>query len=561
MNRYICIHGHFYQPPRENPWLEEIELQDEVYPFHDWNERINAECYSQNAASRVLDERGKIARIINNYSFMSFNFGPTLLSWLESKAPDTYQAIIDADRDSRERFSGHGSAIAQAYNHTILPLSSERDKETQVIWGIRDFERRFGRRPEGMWLPETAVDVESLETLAKFGIIFTILAPHQAKRVRRRGDRAWRDITGSGVDTSKPYTCLLPSGNSISLFFYNGAAARAVAFEGILKNGYDFAHRLLSAFNHENSEPQLSHIATDGESYGHHHRFGDMALAYALSHIEDNGLARITNYSEYLEMNPPDHEVEIVENTSWSCSHGLERWRANCGCNSGEHPEWNQEWRAPLRATFDWLRSEIDPLYESRGSALFRDPWQARNEYIDVVLDRSRDNVDEFLGRNSAGDRSDDSDVSRLKLLEMQRNAMLMYTSCGWFFDELSEVQTIQVIRYAGRTVQLAQEAFGNNYERRFLNRLEKAVSNRKSYKNGRLIFKEHVKPSMLDLTHVGAHYAVSSLFEDYPEDTSIYCYKVKQESRNALRSGRTKLAVGRAVISSDVVWESTEIS
>ncbi len=543
MNRYVCIHGHFYQPPRENPWLEEIELQDEVYPFHDWNERIKAECYSQNAASRVLDEHGKIARIINNYSRMSFNFGPTLLSWLEKRAPDTY------------------SAVAQVYNHMILPLSGERDKETQILWGIRDFEHRFARSPEGMWLPETAVDIQSLEFLVKFGIGFTILSPHQARRVRRIGSRSWKDVSGSGIDTSMAYTCRLPSGKSIALFFYNSSIAEAVAFKDILRSGADFANRLLSAFTDEHNQPQLSHIATDGESYGHHHRFGDMALAFALSHIEDNRLARITNYSEFLELHPPTQEVEILENSSWSCSHGLDRWRMNCGCNSGKYPEWNQKWRAPLRASFDWLRNEIDPIYENRGCELFEDPWQARNEYINVILDRSRDNVEEFLGKHSKGDRSSNNDILRLKLLEMQRNAMLMYTSCGWFFDELSEIQTVQVIRYAGRTVQLAQEVFGTNYERRFLRRLEKSLSNRAEYGNGRVIYEKYVKPAMLDLKHVGAHYAVSSLFEDYPTDTSIYCYKVKREAQNTLRSGRTKLSVGRAVISSDISWESSDIS
>jgi len=235
MDRYLCIHCHFYQPPRENPWLESIELQESAYPYHDWNERITAECYEPNAASRILTTDNRIIRIVNNYSRISFNVGPTLLSWMANRAPETYQAILDADRESQQRFSGHGSAIAQVYNHMIMPLANRRDKQTQVFWGIRDFESRFNRAPEGMWLAETAVDIETLEVLAANGIQFTILAPSQARHERRVTTTKFKNVEGGKIDPTRPYVCNLPSGRSINLFFYDGPISRAVAFEGLLQ--------------------------------------------------------------------------------------------------------------------------------------------------------------------------------------------------------------------------------------------------------------------------------------------------------------------------------------
>ncbi|HYE72224.1 MAG TPA: glycoside hydrolase, partial [Blastocatellia bacterium] len=322
MNRYVCIHGHFYQPPRENPWLEAIELQDSAYPYHDWNERITGECYAPNAASRLLDGEDRITEIVNNYARISFNFGPTLLTWMEKHAPETYQALLEADRESRKLFSGHGSAIAQVYNHIIMPLANERDKITQIIWGMRDFTARFGRQPEGMWLAETAVDIPTLELLAAHGIKFTILAARQAGRVRPVNSEHWVDVSNGRVDPKMPYLCRLPSGSTISLFLYDGPISQSIAFEGLLMNGEILANRLLGAFT-EQTQSQLVHIATDGETYGHHHRYGDMALAYCLRFLESHGLAKITIYGEYLEKFPPTHEVEILENTSWSCAHGI----------------------------------------------------------------------------------------------------------------------------------------------------------------------------------------------------------------------------------------------
>jgi alpha-amylase/alpha-mannosidase (GH57 family) len=551
-NRYLCIHGHFYQPPRENPWLEAIELQDSAAPYHDWNERITAECYAPNSAARILDADGRIAKIVNNYSSISFNFGPSLLSWMKDKAPESYQAILDADGVSAQRFSGHGSALAQCYNHMIMPLANARDKLTQVIWGIEDFRFRFGRNPEGMWLPETAVDLETLDLMAQHGIQFTILAPSQAKSM----DGA--DVTGQRIDPARAYLQKLPSGRSINLFFYDGPVSQAVAFERLLNDGGRFARRLLDALSDQREGPQLAHIATDGETYGHHHAFGDMALAYALDHIESSGLAKVTNYGEFLEKFPAQQDVEILENTAWSCVHGVGRWNSNCGCNSGGHGEWNQEWRAPLRAALDWLRDEVATGYEKMAARFFKDPWAARNNYIHVILDRSPESRERFAAANfrrkslKSGDR-----VKAWKLLEMERHAMLMYTSCGWFFDELTGIETVQVMQYAGRVVQLAQELFGNDLERGFLDKLALAKSNIPEHGDGAAIYEKFVKPASVDLLKLGAHYAMSSLFESYPENTRIYAYSVDNKDYRLKRSGKMRLAFGKARFTSEITQDS----
>ncbi len=557
MERFICIHGHFYQPPRENPWLEAIELQDPAYPYHDWNEKITTECYATNAKSRILDQRNRIVQIINNYSKISFNFGPTLLAWLEEKAPDVYGAILEADQESQETFSGHGSAVAQAYNHMILPLANRRDKYTQVLWGVRDFEQRFGRKPEGMWLPETAVDLETLDILAEQEIRFTILAPHQASRVRPIASGKWRDVSGGKIDPTMAYELHLPSGRKIALFFYDGPISRAVAFEGLLKSGESFAQRLLGGFSEKRTWPQIVHIATDGETYGHHHRFGDMALAFALHYIGSKNLARLSNYGEYLERYPPTHEVEIFENTSWSCAHGIERWRSDCGCNSGKHPAWHQTWRGPLRKALDWLRDSLASEYEERAGNFFQDPWGARNDYIQIMLYRSAANMEAFVNQQATRALDEDEQITVLKLLEMQRHAMLMYTSCGWFFDELSGIETVQVIQYAGRALQLAQEISGDPLESHFLRLLEETKSNIPKYGHGRRIYEEFVKSSMVDLEKVGAHYAMSSLFKEYGRRASIYCYTVGQDDYQGSETGRAKLVIGRARITSEITQES----
>jgi alpha-amylase/alpha-mannosidase (GH57 family) len=538
MNRYLCIHGHFYQPPRENPWLEAVEVQDSAYPYHDWNERVTAECYAPNAASRILDTEGRIEQIVNNYASISFNFGPTLLAWLEVHRPVVYAAVLEADRRSAARFSGHGSALAQPYNHTILPLSTRRDKQTQIAWGLRDFERRFQRAAEGAWLPETAVDLESLDLLAEAGIRFTILEPHQAKR--------------QGLDTTVPYTVQLPSGRTIAVFFYDGTTSRAVAFEGLLSSGERFASRLLSTVPENPDRPRLAHIATDGETYGHHHRYGEMALSYAIHHIESNGLARLTNYGEFLAAHPPDQEIEIHERTSWSCVHGVGRWREDCGCHTGGEPGWNQAWRAPLRLALDWLRDELAPRFEEAAGEVLADPWAARDGYVDVVLDRSPERLAAFFDQHAARPLEAGERTRALKLLEMQRHAMLMYTSCGWFFNDLGGIETIQVLRYAGRVVQLAEQLFGGPVERDFLLRLARARSNVEANGTGRDLYRRHVRTSRVDLPQVAAHFAVSSLFHEYPSPAPIYCYSVERENGRTFRAGRARLAVGKVRILSE---------
>jgi alpha-amylase/alpha-mannosidase (GH57 family) len=562
MDRYICIHAHFYQPPRENPWLEAIELQDSAYPYHDWNERITASCYAPNTASRILDGAGRILKIVDNYPKISFNFGPTLLSWLEVKAAEVYRVILSADKESQTLYSGHGSALAQAYNHMILPLANRRDKYTQVLWGIHDFRHRFGRMPEGMWLPETAVDLESLDIMAAEGIRFTILSPSQARRVRPLGGRSrtWNDVGGEQIDPSRAYRVTCRSGRSIAVFFYDGPISRAVAFEGVLIKGEYLADRLMHAFSESRTWPQIVHIATDGETYGHHHRYGDMALAYALDYIESNHLARLTNYGEFLEKYPPTHEIQVFDSSSWSCVHGIERWRTNCGCNSGMHLGWHQEWRAPLRDALNWLRDTLIPAYEQFGSRLFKNPWVARNDYIQVILDRSNENIENFLSTHAKRPLHEEEKIQALKLLELQRHAMLMYTSCGWFFDELSGIETVQVIQYAARALQLAKPFLGDSLESRFLSKLEQAKSNIPEHRDGQLVYEKFVRPAMIDLPKVGTHYAVSSVFNTNGTSSRTYCYAVQREDYKLLSAGKAKLALGQVQIISEITLESARV-
>jgi Alpha-amylase/alpha-mannosidase len=561
MEKFICIHGHFYQPPRENPWLESVEIQDSAAPWHDWNERIAVECYAPNAAARIINGEGRIEKITSNFSKISFNIGPTLLAWMKDKMPETHDAIVLADKISRERFSGHGSALAQVYNHMIMPLANQRDKTTQIVWGIRDFESRFGRKPEGIWLSETAADTPTLEALAEQGILFTILSPFQASAVRKLGDKEWNDANGARIDPRRPYLINLPSGRKISVFFYDAPVSQAVAFEKLLVSGERFASRILGAFTDDDSADQLVHIATDGESYGHHHRHGEMALAYALEHIQQNNLAKLTNYGEFLEKHPPEYEAQIHEGSAWSCSHGVGRWKEDCGCNSGGHGDWNQKWRAPLRAALDWLRDELEPLYAARAGELLRDPWEARNAYIEIILDRSEESRNRFFAAQAKGELNDAEKIVALKLLELQRHAMLMYTSCGWFFDELSGIETVQVIQYAARVIQLANELFDRDFEPPFLERLEHAKSNIHEHKDGRVIYEKFVKPAMIDWKKAVAHYAISSLFKEYDKRTRVFSFTFEDEQRQTLTTGKTKLATGRVCVMSEITEETEHLA
>jgi alpha-amylase/alpha-mannosidase (GH57 family) len=559
--RYLCIHGHFYQPPRENPWIETIEIQDNAYPYHDWNELITAECYAPNALSRILDSTGKIKDIVSNYAKISFDMGPTLLSWLERHAPDAYEAILEADKQSIRNQSGHGAAMAQCYNHMIMPLATSRDKQTQVIWGIEDFKHRFNRDPEGMWIPETAVDIETLDIMSAEGIKFTILDQHQAIEVKFNANDEFQELDNSLIDPSLPYTLKLPSGRTISIFFYDGSVSQAVAFEGLLKSGVQFADRLMQGYSDDREHPQLMHIATDGESYGHHHRFGDMALAYALHTIENEKLANITNYGEFLSLYPPEREVRIQENTAWSCAHGIERWRSDCGCATGANTEWNQLWRAPLRASLDWLRDYSGIEFERSGSLLFKEPWKARDHYINVILDRSDESISDFLKRHAKEGLPESERSNALSLLELQRHTMLMYTSCGWFFDDISGIEALQILRYAGRVIQLSASLFGIDLEAEFLESLKGGVSNIATKNTGADIYLKEIKPSVVSLEKVAAHYAISSLFEEYSEEAHIYSYEISSLDKDRIQSGKTELLVGRCCVRSEITLESKEIS
>ena len=556
MNKFICIHGHFYQPPRENAWLEYIETQESARPFHDWNERINFECYAPNTSARILNDQGEISQIVNNYSCISFNFGPTLLSWMEKKDRDTYHSILEADKISQKHNNGHGAAIAQAYNHTILPLCNQNDKETQIIWGIKDFETRFDRKPEGMWLPETAVDTDTLALLAKHGIKFTILAPRQAKAVRKAGSEKWTNTNTDNLDTTRPYLFKIPnSKQSIALFFYDGDRSQDVAFKGILNNGKKFAERLAGGFRQDDS-PQLVHIATDGESYGHHHKYGEMALADALHSLRENPNVELTNYGNFLAMFPPEYEAQIHENSSWSCVHGVERWRNNCGCNAG-HEGWNQLWRKPLRDALDDIRDQFIEIFETEGQKYFKDPWAARNDYYAVVHDRSDDSINAFLKKHCNTNCKEQTNP--LRLLEMQRHAMLMYTSCGWFFDEITGIETTQILQYAGRAIQYAEQVSGQKIQDRFIHNLEKAPSN--IYENGAHDYLTYLMPNTIGFKRVAMHFATTSVFDRYPHASPLFVYEAVSEQADRYEAGTQRLSIGRLRLRSKIIHQERSFS
>lgn len=567
MVRSVCIHGHFYQPPRENPWIGEIEIQESAAPWHDWNERVAAECYGPNGAARILDDEGWIRSIVNNYSRISFNFGPTLLSWMERKRPDIYEAVLRADGLGIARFSGHGPALAQVYNHMILPLANRRDRETQVIWGMEDFRARFGRDPEGMWLAETAVDTETLEVLAENGVSFTILAPRQAAAVRHAGKEDWIDVTGERVDVFRPYRCPLPSGKSMVLFFYHGGIAQQVAFGETLRNGSAFASMLLDSVLASPAKFPLLSVATDGETFGHHHKYGDMALAYCLDRLERSDRVNLTIYGEYLEKHPPTDEVRIAENSSWSCVHGVERWRSDCGCSAHSRAGWSQGWRKPLREALDGLRDTLSPLFSEEGRSVLPDPYGARNRYVSVLSGRDGDKVREFLEGEAGRPLSREELVRSVSLLEMERNLMLMYTSCGWFFDEISGIETLQVMAYAARALELGERLFpARDFRTPFMTKLAEARSNIAEFRDGRRIFDIFVEPLRADLLRAGAHFAVSCLFVPgeqkacSPELCAFSSYRISGCSVERKESGNNRYALGYLRIMSETTFEEDDL-
>jgi alpha-amylase/alpha-mannosidase (GH57 family) len=556
-DRFVAIHGHFYQPPRENPWLEAVEVQDSAAPYHDWNERVTAECYSPNTAARRVRQDNRIIDIVNNFEKISFNVGPTLLSWLERHAPDAYRSILDADRRSAETHGGQGNAIAQVYNHMILPLASRRDKVTQVLWGRKDFQERFGRDPAGMWLPETAVDNESLDVLAEAGIKFTILAPHQAWRVRPLGAEAWEEVDNR-VDPSRPYLWRGSGDRTLIVFFYDGPISRAIAFENVLDRGENLVARLKDGFVANRGGAQLVHCATDGESYGHHKQFGDMALAAAIAQIEADGFATLTNYGAFLTEHAPAFEVQIRERTSWSCPHGVERWRSDCGCRT--RTDWHQRWRGPLREALDWLRDQIDAFYETRASAVLKDPWQARDAYIDVILDRSADGLASWLARHRRVLLDAAAQVETRRLLEMERHRLLMYTSCGWFFDEISGLEPTQILKYAARALQYLRDLGGGDLEGEFVRRLESAPANVPMFANGGEVYRALIGPGVVDLHRVVAHYAISGLFEEYADEAPVYAWRVERLDHTEDSYDGSRLRIGRVRVASQLTGATRDL-
>ena len=567
---FVTIHGHFYQPPRENPWLDVIEREGSASPSHDWNERIASECYRPNAHARIVDGQGKILTINNNYSHISFNFGPTLFRWLEKNFPLAYQKILDADKESLKRL-GHGNGIGQVYNHIIMPLANERDKETEVLWGLADFERRFGRRPEALWLPETAVNESTLRVLVKHGMRFLILSPFQALRARPMGSTKWIDVTQGGIDPTQPYRAFVKedsgkkrSDRYIDLFFYDGAISREISFGDLLSNGNVFCDRLVKAYQPTKKRPQLIHLATDGETYGHHKKFGDMALAYALHQgLSSRGL-EIINYGAYLDRFPPAHEVEIDEGpkgegTSWSCSHGVGRWEEDCGCSTGGQEGWNQKWRKPLREALNFLRDELIPVFEREGEKVFRDPWEARDGYIQVILDRSPENIAGFFEKFGLPDLKEKERIRGLQLLEMQKHALQMFTSCGWFFNDLSGIETILILQHADRAMQLAEVFSPGDLEDRFLERFSTAKSNLPEMGEGRQIYERHVRPKRVSPEKVVNHYAISSLFEEEKEEKRIFSDHIKRTNYERLEREGHWLVVGQAEIRSEMIPEVKE--
>ena len=567
---FVTIHGHFYQPPRENPWLEAIETEESAHPFHDWNQRIAFECYRPNAYARVVDGSRRILDIHNNYSSISFNFGPTLLSWLEEKSPLIYQKVIEADREGLKRF-GHGNAMAQVYNHIIMPLANERDKETEVLWGIADFEKRFHRKPDAMWLPETAVNDATLRVLVKYGMKYLILSPFQAVRVRPFGGKKWADVSQGRIDPTQPYRCFIGDASGrkrtdefIDIFFYDGTISREVSFGDLLRDGNVFCEQFAKAYQPSKKRPQLIHIATDGETYGHHKKFGDMALVFALKDGFPSRGFEIINYGAFLKRFPPVYEVEIDEGpkgegTSWSCIHGVGRWKEDCGCSTGGREGWNQKWRRPLREALDLLRDELASLYEKEGEKIFNDVWGARNGYIDVILDRSPEKVKKFFETFGVKGLDEKGRIRGLRLLEMERHALLMYTSCGWFFADLSGLETVQILKYASRAIQLAEELTGPGIEEKFVESLSRAKSNLPEMGDGRQVYQTLVKPASVTLEKVVNHFAVSSFFAGEEKERKIFSYQTEVLKYEKMKRDDRLLVLGQVRVSSEIIPEAKE--
>ncbi|MFC2092388.1 DUF3536 domain-containing protein [Bacteroidota bacterium] len=500
-NIYLCFHGHFYQPPRENPWTDEIESQSSASPFHDWNERIFQECYKPNTNAVIVDDNDVVLSRINNYEYFNFNFGPTLLHWIKKKHPKTLIKIINADKQSIDKHKGHGNAIAQVYNHIIMPLANKRDKITQVRWGLKDFAFHFGRESEAIWLAETACNNETLEVLIKEGIKYIILAPSQAHLVRKIGKTNWEDVSNNGINTKRPYRFFsnIDSNKYVDIFFYDGALSKNIAFDDYAVNPEKLINRIHSITAELTDKDHLICIATDGETFGHHKHFADRSIAYIFSELAPKKGYIIVNLGEYLSSHTPEYEVKIKDGkkgkgTSWSCAHGVDRWGKNCGCSDGGENGWNQKWRKPLRKSLNKLNKKLAKIFEENVSLYFKDVWKARNEYIDIILDPSEENKARFFYFNAKHYLNDEEISECIRLLEMQKYSMLMFTSCGWFFSDISGIETIKILEYASRAIEISKEFTSEALEEEFINGLSSAKSNKKEYKNGKEIYLKNVK-------------------------------------------------------------------
>ncbi len=583
--KHLIIHGHFYQPPRENPWTEEIERQEGAAPYHDWNDKITNECYLPNALSRRLDAYGRITKLLNNYEHMSFNFGPTLASYLEERFPEVHNRIVAGDRASVKRL-GHGNAIAQCYNHIIMPLASPRDRETQVRWGVRDFERRFGRAPEGIWLPETAVNDAVLAVLVEHGLRFIVLSPHQAQRIRllegapgpakggggsaqakTASDGGWKDVSKGGIPAGFPYRCFAPGAKGkrdrrrfIDVFFFDAPLSTDVSFNHLLRNGDRFAEAI--EFGYQRGGGDLVVIATDGEIYGHHEPFADMAFSYLVDAAAPRHGFAITNFAAYLEGHPPAHEVELKpgpsgEGTSWSCFHGVGRWKEDCGCSTGGTPSWNQKWRAPLRAGLAALSESLGAGYEEATKPLLADPWRARDDYIDLIEERTLETASAFVRAHAARELSGEEVSRALSLLESQRNAQLMFTSCGWFFADVSGIEATQILRYAARAIELAGPGRRTGLERRLIESLKAAVSNVPGKGTGADIYAASKKSSAVGARCIAALYAVGAHLAGGDEEAAVYGHPVRPGGATLRRLDGASIRIGTLELSSRYTLET----
>jgi hypothetical protein len=455
---YLCVHGHFYQPPREDPITGKIPNEIGAAPYHNWNERIHAECYRPNAK-------------LGNFERISFNIGPTLSEWMIEYDPDTFRLIVDQDRANVKR-NGVGNAIAQAYNHTILPLATRADKITQVSWGIADFEHNFGRKPQGMWLPESAVDLETLCVLADQGIEFTILAPWQAE--------------GGQPDPTEPYRVALPNDKSITVFFYHAELSTLVSFDPAATVNADafvtqavIPRYRLEKSDHEQSQMLL--IASDGELYGHHKQFRDHFLAYLLDSACQKAGISPTYPGFWMKEHPPRKTIGIREDTSWSCHHGVIRWMGACSCTPGDGV-----WKAYLRRAFDRLGDVLDDLYIEAVTPYIPHAWTLRDRYIHVLLGEI---TAQDLINQSAGHALPSVAVHRIRLLlEAQRERQRMFTSCGWYFDDFGRIESKNNVAYAAQAVRLVRLATGVDLAPRFSADLKHVISHHTGAR-GDLIF------------------------------------------------------------------------